>query len=527
MEDRVREPRAEARCGCRARFQIHVDKKTGRWYCNLFDDEHNHDLLGIVHCSMLPAHRKMSDSDVIQMNNMIKVGIRPPNIFSTFASQLGGYEKIVFRKKGMYNNMTKQRWKLCSDAKAVVEYLGELSLRDGLMYFEHTVDSDGRLEHLFWTDGMSQVDYKLYGDNARFTKGFEDCMLRYYDVGTFRKKWHELVSKFGLQENQWVNALYEKRTMWATTHSQGKFFAGFGTTSRCEGLHSELVKFVNSRYNLRDFLQHFQCCLSHMRFKEKEDDFTSVHGDPVMQTDLQAIERSTARIYTRKVFFIFRRVLYKASMLVVRGYTQAVRCTIFTVSGQGDRSYECRVSFYVSSNNFKCGCLKMESRGLPCEHIIAVMAHVGMNELPDSLSARRASLVGFYYDISAFKAKTIDKYNVEREKLVAELRECHEENVGEQGGASAANDVGNGNLKNPQLVATKGSGVTSSSSGLRVRRKQICSICKLPGHNKLTCPRRADQGVGRQHGTSDAGPSEGVSRNYPYEEFDAGSWAFD
>ncbi|KAJ1388494.1 hypothetical protein SESBI_39070 [Sesbania bispinosa] len=128
--------------------------------------------------------------------------------------------------------------------------------------------------------------------NADFTKGFEDCMLGYYDVGTFRNKWLELVAKFGLEENPWVAALYEKRSMWETAYLWGKFFAGFRTTSRCEGLHSELGKFVNSRYNLSDFLQHFQRCLNHMRFKEKEDDYTSIHEEPVIQTQFEALERS-------------------------------------------------------------------------------------------------------------------------------------------------------------------------------------------------------------------------------------------
>ncbi|KAJ1377554.1 FAR1 DNA-binding domain [Sesbania bispinosa] len=63
MEDRVREPRVETRFECKARFHIHLNKISGGWFCISFEDEHNHDLLGVVHCSMLPSYRKMSDSD--------------------------------------------------------------------------------------------------------------------------------------------------------------------------------------------------------------------------------------------------------------------------------------------------------------------------------------------------------------------------------------------------------------------------------------------------------------------------------
>ncbi|KAJ1385078.1 FAR1 DNA-binding domain [Sesbania bispinosa] len=254
-----------------------------------------------------PETRRMSESDVVQMNNMMKVGIRPPNIFSTFASQAGGYEKIGFRKKDMYNKINEQRRKLCSDAKGAIEFLGELRLMDRMMYYEHTVDA---------------------------------------------------------QEQP-----------------------------------------------------------------------------------------------------------------------RGVR----------------------SSNEFKCGSLRMESRGLPCEHIIAVLSHLVIEELPEMLvlkrwckgakdgldedgnyawnvgrTARRNALCDFYFHISDFKAVTIEKYNVEREKLLAEWRQCKAEAGSEEAVGGAACNVGNDSLRDPVRAATKGSGGVSSSAGIRVRRKQNGSVLAFP-----------------------------------------------
>ncbi|KAJ1403212.1 Zinc finger, SWIM-type [Sesbania bispinosa] len=172
--------------------------------------------------------------------------------------------------------------------------------------------------------------------------------------------------------------------MWATTHLRGKFFGGFRTTSRCEGLHSELGKFVNASLD-------------------------------------------------------------------------AVRCTIYRVCGQRDGAVECRVSFYPSNNEFKCGCLKMEPRGLPCEHIVALLVHLGYDELPESLVIKRWSKGA-------------------KDGL---------------GAGSSSNNDGMHGLRNPSRAGTKGRGGISSNTGLRVRRKQQCSVCKLPGHNKVTCPNRA------------------------------------
>lgn len=66
-----------------------------------------------------------------------------------------------------------------------------------------------------------------------------------------------MVSQLGLEDNTWVKDLYDKRELWSTSLIHGNFFAGFRTTSRCEGLHSEFGKYVNCQNNLVDFLQHF------------------------------------------------------------------------------------------------------------------------------------------------------------------------------------------------------------------------------------------------------------------------------
>lgn len=398
MEERMRESKLETRCGCEAKVKMHVHSVTGHWYVTHFTDQHNHQVLGEQFCGMLPTHKTMSEVDVVQMNNFRKVGIGgASHIFGSFANQTGGYEKVGFSRKDIYNQISRQHKRHCSDAQAALRYLQQLGSKDPMMFVRYTIDREGRLEHLFWCDGVSQLNYKVYGDvlafdptygknkyllplvvfsgvnkhnlsiifaavvvgnetdetyvwllqqfltamkdrkpnavitdgdnamrNAirrvfpdahhrlcvwhrlhnvtsnigkpEFTADFQKCMLTEYDVGKFRSKWLEMVSKFGIEDNPWIISMYKKRSMWATAHIRGKFFTGFRTTSRCEGLHSELGKFVHSRYNLREFLEQYNRCLNHMRFKELEDDFGSIHGEPVLQTRLPLIERSTAHV---------------------------------------------------------------------------------------------------------------------------------------------------------------------------------------------------------------------------------------
>jgi hypothetical protein len=47
-EDIVSKPRT--RCGCEAKFRIHVDINSNRWWVACFTNDHNHELVSEVHC---------------------------------------------------------------------------------------------------------------------------------------------------------------------------------------------------------------------------------------------------------------------------------------------------------------------------------------------------------------------------------------------------------------------------------------------------------------------------------------------
>jgi hypothetical protein len=391
---RVHKP--DSRCGCLARIQVHVEFTIGRWYIKFFDDVHNHSFVNNKYEGMLPAHRKMSEYDKYQMKTMRKAGIPTSRVYGFFASQAGGYENLGYSKRDMYNEQFKQRGTKHSDAEGALEFLKGMCSRDDMMYWRHTVNEEGMLQHLFWCDGIGRTDYSLFGDvlafdatyrkikyntplvilsgvnhhnqsvvfasaivgdeteetyvwllenlveamegkhpvsvitdgdlamknairrvfpnahhrlcvwhlirnatsnikNKKFVLKFKQCMLGDFDVEEFERKWEALVREFDLEGNLWILNMYERRSLWATAHIRGKFFAGFRTTSRCEGLHSEFGKYVSVLSNLLDFLQQYFRWLNYMRYREIQADFASSFGDPVLQTQHKCLEMSTAK----------------------------------------------------------------------------------------------------------------------------------------------------------------------------------------------------------------------------------------
>lgn len=196
-----------------------------------------------------------------------------------------------------------------------------------------------------------------------------------------------MVEDFGLDENLWVLEMYEKRSMWETSHTRGNFFAGFWTTSRCEGLNSEFGKYVNVWSNLLDFLKHFFRWLEYIRYREFEADFASTsYTEPVLQTHYRSLEKPGSILFTKEMHKIFCQVLQRACNCFVAGRRNSGTTFMHIVCRYDKHGIQWYVSFFELSLEFKCSCLWFESLGISCEHIVCVLLL-----LPEGLVLKRWS----------------------------------------------------------------------------------------------------------------------------------------
>lgn len=622
---RKRVPRPRVRCGCQAKCRVHIEGNNGRWYMKFLDNTHNHKLLDDEFTRMLPAHRKMTDHEIWRMSNMRQAGIKTSHIFGLFATEAGGFEKIGFRKRDMYNEQEKRRLTSSVDAKAACEYLESLRSRDETMFWRHKVDGNGRLSHLFWCDGAAQRDYSIFGDvvafdatykrnkymcplvvfsgvnhhnqtivfcgaivcdeteetyvwlleqfltamggksptsvitdgdvsmkkaigrvfpkchhrlcawhlirnacsnvgNTQFVTKFRQCMLGDYDVGEFQRRWEKMVNEFGLEGHKWVRDIYGKRHMWATAHIRGNFFAGFRTTSRCEGLHAQFGRYVNYQNNLVEFLHQFFRCLNYMRYTELEANFGSVHGNPAIETPLHFIERAAGELYTREVFLLVQPVIRRACAYTVVNPRQTTSYYFYTVKKYPKGHLEWQVSFSPTSLKFKCSCERLESLGIVCEHLVAVLVYLDIVTLPECLVLKRwtknakdsITLSIPKKDLSREPTMVSQFTNlVERCKRMAvaavkcgkpqlmrntvDLVDTHTKLLEEACASDGTGYVYNrtffeDTILNPNRVRTKGCGATTSTRQTstriqnKVRKTQTCGVCKMEGHNRKSCP---------------------------------------
>ncbi|XLT22736.1 hypothetical protein HN873_054028 [Arachis hypogaea] len=649
VADWKREPKPETRCGCEAEMRVHIDKDTGRWIVTYFQEVHNHKMLEDTLTFMLPGHRRMNSAAIDQMNMMLKVGIKTPQIYASFVQTAGGCENVPFLKRDMYNRIDKQRRIIGGDASACLKLLQRMEVENPGMFVRHLADKDGRLVHLFWCDNCSQLDYEIFGDvlafdatyrknkymcplvvfsgvnhhnqtivfaaalvaneteetykwllqqflegmkgkapecvitdghgamkkaiesvfpnsyhrlcawhllrnatsnisNPVFTSEFKKCMLFDYEVAEFEQHWNNVVSELGLQDNPWVCDLYARRHMWATAHIRGNFFGGFRTTSRCEGLHSMLGKFVHSRHNLKDFVEQFFRCISQMRSREAFSDLQSTVGDMVLQSPLRSLERSAASVLTREIFLIFRPMLSRACTLKVRSCTFTACSDIYSLFRSGDSAREWRVSHYRNGSFFKCSCMRMETLGIPCDHIIAVFHHLDITEMPASVILERWSkdarsrvrafmekgpfcwdsmvtcrnwmLNDLCRELCVLASAQVDDFVDVTGKLRNEILHLKSKRVSPIGEgtdplvSSTLEDC----VRDPQVLRHHkrrkfGVGRQPSSKGIK-----RCGICRAVGHNRLSCSQR------HTHGQGHTAVDSGTQRRAVYEEADYGDY---
>ncbi|XP_015962294.1 protein FAR1-RELATED SEQUENCE 5-like [Arachis duranensis] len=347
----------------------------------------------------------------------------------------------------------------------------------------------------------------------RFMTKFRLCLMGDLEVDDFEDIWNDAVEEFGLQQNSWVKDMYEKKHMWSNAHIRGKFFAGLKTTSRCEALNMQIGKFIHNGYNLREFIEHFQQYLEFMRRRLVVADYKSAYGEPVVKTRLEELERFAAAVYTREVFVLFREVLLLASNVRIVSSKKTSTCTLFEVAMycQG-RSWN--VSWGEIDDEFRCSCLRMESFGIPCVHIVGVLVRLNMVVIPGSLILGRwtkkakqppinnhvfsgeipdaaymsmhAAMLDDCRELVKLSCSNFEDYFEVKTKIANE-RDALREKIRKRLATTAEGGGDDASIHDPPRARHKGCGRHVVTTRGRYRRVQRCRKCGKAGHNARRC----------------------------------------
>lgn len=170
------------------------------------------------------------------------------------------------------------------------------------------------------------------------------------------------------------------------------------------------------------------------------------------------------------------------------------------------------------NHDIRCSCRKMEREGIPCKHILSVLKHLEVKEIPKCCvlqrlsknakaglpSVRKSDLHVWtekqknYYELNARGSELFDLASNSRE-LFGEVKEYMESQLSKISSSNAAtkkhthvDEVGEtshrpeGSVLDPICVATKGA--PRRMKGWDEHRPRLCSHCHQPGHDICRCP---------------------------------------
>lgn len=335
----------QTRCRCTAKFVVKWCLRRKKYFVWEFVTLHNHDLCRPNEVHFLRSHRKVEDHDLAQVQSLNEVQVPISRAYEFLSYQAGGYNNMRFMLKDLYNKLGRKNItdNAEGDAQTAVRSLRARSARETEFFFEHTVDTEGRLKNMFWRDHQSLLDYTAYGDvliidstyktnryrqplvlfvgcnnhrattvfgfalvgdekeetydwvfnmflvsmkykkpmsvitdgdeaiksvlerlmpearhrlcawhigrnigqnlnNVEAIKCFSKFIYASLTVPEWEAQWREAVEMHQMENNEWVTALYKKRTRWAESFFRGSFYGGMCSTQRCEGMNCQFKK---------------------------------------------------------------------------------------------------------------------------------------------------------------------------------------------------------------------------------------------------------------------------------------------
>ncbi|XP_042974253.1 protein FAR1-RELATED SEQUENCE 7-like [Carya illinoinensis] len=229
---------------------INANLVKGTWEVITIENAHNHSTVSPQKSRCFRLHKHLDEYSQRMLDLNDRAGIRMNKNFNALVVDAGGFENLDFQEKNCRNFIDKAR-KLRlgkGGGEALTEYFKRMRLQNDGFTYMIDVDEELRLRNVFWADARSRATYEYFGDVITFDTTYltnrydmpfapfvvvnhhgqsillgagllsnEDTRLKtsiqsaLYDSQTcteFEMKWGQLIQKYGLGDNAWLQGLY-------------------------------------------------------------------------------------------------------------------------------------------------------------------------------------------------------------------------------------------------------------------------------------------------------------------------------
>ncbi|XP_017416599.1 protein FAR-RED IMPAIRED RESPONSE 1-like [Vigna angularis] len=220
-----------------------------------------------------------------------------------------------------------------------------------------------------------------------------------YDCGCpteFKKGWEELLTKHGIQENEWLCNLYQERHKWVPCYLKNKFWAGMSTTQISEGINAFFDGFINSTTTLQQFVVQYDNAVRVKAQKEIEADFSSMNTTIACGSQ-SPIERQFQVQYTHAKFEEVQTEFRSRMNCFIKDTLKDDLWNTYTIKEERmwegnplpDKFY--KVQFDPLTQSTTCSCQLFQFRGIICRHSLLVFGQEDVYSVPSEYILRRWS----------------------------------------------------------------------------------------------------------------------------------------
>ncbi|XP_021733064.1 protein FAR-RED IMPAIRED RESPONSE 1-like [Chenopodium quinoa] len=276
----------------------------------------------------------------------------------------------------------------------------------------------------------------------------------------FEEKWNKVISKFHLNDHEWLAYMYNIRDMWIPAYFRYLFLGGImRTTSRSESENNFFTMFTNPHLTLIEF---------YMRHTQNKIDNDSKNKRPECKTPIP-LEKDASELFTTTIFYEFQYELEIGCFNCgVEEMKKDNELYIFNLR-EGTRRRTFDVVFDPTTFDTKCFCKKLErDEGNALEECInAVDKKMLLNDLWSEIHAC-VSLVQNNEDDLSDLVKKLRAMRVNVPNDVHVPNEVHVPN------------------SDKRMKSDREKSIEQSQ-----KKKRLCKACgELGYHDSRNCPRK-------------------------------------
>lgn len=228
----------------------------------------------------------------------------------------------------------------------------------------------------------------VFQGSKTFKKDFGKCVFYFEAVDEFILAWNDMLKAYNLEDNEWLQRLFQCKEKWALVYGRQTFCADMISTQRSESINAMLKRYLHVRLDLLDFFKHYERALDDKRYAEVDSDFHASQTSPNVPRVRMLIQ--TSKEYTPAMFEIFRGE-YDMVMGCCLYNTDHIDSTLeFKVTNSDHpKSHKWTVKFDRNGSKVSCSCKKFEFVGVLCRHALKVLDHNNIKELPPEYILKR------------------------------------------------------------------------------------------------------------------------------------------